>query len=397
MPSSTVDDVPKLRGSCHACALSKVRCSKEKPTCARCLRRCTACEYFVTKRPGRKQQEKPPAPVAASSLPPTLPAMDRPTTATPPGQGLLAVQDETTSPSCSHTFSSLFDQAEASLASSLTTWSTDLDDYLSPFSLGESTALDAFGIGSISHPGGIHPSSSMSSNGRTTGFSSAIPPEETISLFGRPTPLPHAQVPFPTDTADRGKKQPRLHGSPCSCLLRALDLLKRLAATDPAPVASTDRINHRGQAQSLDTTITTNQQIMDTIEVILQCPCSQDSYLLAIVSLVVFKSLDRYAAAASPAGEPFSLSRRPPLPSLGVESEPHDDAELDSCMVAAQRVLGELHRVQRCMARLSPRLQACGSTAAAVSKVVMGQLEPELRGRLGRLSASLIETLRVEQ
>ncbi|THC94247.1 hypothetical protein EYZ11_006298 [Aspergillus tanneri] len=327
--------------------MSKVRCSKEKPTCARCLRRCTTCEYFVTKRPGRKQQEKPPAPVVTSSIPPTLPELDRPMTVTLPEQGLLSVQDDTTSPSCSHTFSSLFDQAEASLSSSLTTWSTDFDDYLTPFSLGGSAALDAFDIGSTSHPGGINPSISISSNSSTTGSSSAIPPEETISLFGRPASMSHSQVLFPTDTADEGKKQPRPHGSPCSCLPCALDLLKRLAATDSAPVALTDKINHRGQAQSLDTTITTNQQIMDTIEVILQCSCSQDSYLLAIVSLVIFKSLDRYAAAASPAREPFS-SRGSTLRSLGVESEPIDDAELDSCMVAAHRVLGELHRVQRC-------------------------------------------------
>jgi len=44
----------KLRDSCHLCASSKVKCHKEKPTCSRCAKRGLKCEYFVTKRAGRK-------------------------------------------------------------------------------------------------------------------------------------------------------------------------------------------------------------------------------------------------------------------------------------------------------------------------------------------------------
>ncbi|KAL2169149.1 hypothetical protein VTG60DRAFT_6389 [Thermothelomyces hinnuleus] len=45
----------KLRDSCQACALSKVKCPKEKPTCSRCESRLIPCEYFFTKRPGRRR------------------------------------------------------------------------------------------------------------------------------------------------------------------------------------------------------------------------------------------------------------------------------------------------------------------------------------------------------
>ncbi|KAF2111971.1 hypothetical protein BDV96DRAFT_164435 [Lophiotrema nucula] len=46
----------KLRDSCHACALSKVKCHKQKPTCSRCARRGIVCEYFQSRRPGRKKE-----------------------------------------------------------------------------------------------------------------------------------------------------------------------------------------------------------------------------------------------------------------------------------------------------------------------------------------------------
>lgn len=43
----------KLRDSCTDCANSKVKCSKEKPTCARCARREVTCTYTVSRRSGR--------------------------------------------------------------------------------------------------------------------------------------------------------------------------------------------------------------------------------------------------------------------------------------------------------------------------------------------------------
>lgn len=44
----------KLRESCQACAMSKIKCSKDKPQCNRCTEKGTVCQYLVTKRTGRK-------------------------------------------------------------------------------------------------------------------------------------------------------------------------------------------------------------------------------------------------------------------------------------------------------------------------------------------------------
>ena len=52
MPSVT----SKLRDSCNACAMSKIKCPKERPSCSRCESRNVSCSYSFTKRPGRKPE-----------------------------------------------------------------------------------------------------------------------------------------------------------------------------------------------------------------------------------------------------------------------------------------------------------------------------------------------------
>jgi hypothetical protein len=43
----------KVRGCCVACAKSKVRCTKERPSCSRCESKSIECRYLHCKRPGR--------------------------------------------------------------------------------------------------------------------------------------------------------------------------------------------------------------------------------------------------------------------------------------------------------------------------------------------------------
>lgn len=57
----------KLRASCDGCYLSKVKCTKETPTCARCLDHNTICRYSPSQRTGKPRralteiQEKEPS------------------------------------------------------------------------------------------------------------------------------------------------------------------------------------------------------------------------------------------------------------------------------------------------------------------------------------------------
>ena len=45
----------KLRESCNTCATSKVRCSKDQPSCVRCLNRNIPCHYSPSRRTGKRR------------------------------------------------------------------------------------------------------------------------------------------------------------------------------------------------------------------------------------------------------------------------------------------------------------------------------------------------------
>ncbi|EMF17167.1 uncharacterized protein SEPMUDRAFT_34261, partial [Sphaerulina musiva SO2202] len=48
--SAKYRETVKLRDSCEICASAKVRCSKEKPSCSRCINRGLKCEYGLSRR-----------------------------------------------------------------------------------------------------------------------------------------------------------------------------------------------------------------------------------------------------------------------------------------------------------------------------------------------------------
>lgn len=57
----------KLRTCCEQCHSCKLKCSREKPTCARCLRHGKRCVYAPSKRPGRPRKA-PSLPLPSSGL-----------------------------------------------------------------------------------------------------------------------------------------------------------------------------------------------------------------------------------------------------------------------------------------------------------------------------------------
>jgi hypothetical protein len=166
--------------------------------------------------------------------------------------------------------------------------------------------------------------------------------------------------------------------------------------------------------------IAENEQTIEAISSMLQCPCSQDGYLLTIMSLIVFKALGWYAAAARETPEALvtddgqSSSKSPPghhgHPSCHSEQvlqfpvvvgSYHIDGE-DQGRMAAQLVLSELYRVQRLVNQLSKRLKAAdgqdigcdGDNTSPFSATMLNQLEADLRKRLRALSLEIVEMLR---
>jgi hypothetical protein len=150
-----------------------------------------------------------------------------------------------------------------------------------------------------------------------------------------------------------------------------------------------------------------NKQGIEAVEGMLACSsCTHDSFLLTVLATAVLKILELYSAAASS-----------PPPHPGVEPEADDKTTRQ-----AKLVLSELHRAQRVVNKLSPKLKAPPSPERSMPKhggsgsrwPVIGEPLPasglpiispfsvgtlemvanDVRNCLGTLSAELINNLR---
>ncbi|PYH85732.1 hypothetical protein BO82DRAFT_398602 [Aspergillus uvarum CBS 121591] len=452
-----------IRIGCHqaaqksnldAVASSKVRCSKEKPTCSRCRRRGTVCEYFAIKRPGRKPESRAeggdsggrqpqqqqlqlqlplPALDASRSLPsPEQSSTPTPVATTPVIHGYPPPDAAGIGPSLSPRglSSELFDGTPTlhpacwtsstddwTLSTALTTWCPDnWDDFFSIPVLTDPP--DAGGGGGGDGLGAMAPDLFVDGRPAMEQTSVGGMQEDTIYLFG-PTAaadpcagtasLPRAPIPR-GGGATPAEEHPR-GAATCQCLLDALELLKRFVAEEAAAA-------HGGM--DLDATVTGNSHATTVMTEILHCPCSQrDGYLLILLALVVWKVLDRYAAVALPQSRrssSSSSSSRSSSSNSSSHSSSHSE-ETPPPLLAGQRVLGELHGIQRVMNQLRPRLstyQGGGQASAGLwphllptgpdalppppspppPPPVAGSLEPELHRRLSHLSAEIIQFLR---
>ncbi|MCJ1400477.1 hypothetical protein MMC11_003683 [Xylographa trunciseda] len=321
----------------------------------------------------------------------------------------------------------------------LTTLSTDFDDFFAlPIS---SPGSDSFTPKIRSQPhidfAGIS-SSSLDSNGAAALFI----PEDAFSVIDEtaadfstlfePRSPPNSRA---SSSGDAQSFQDFRSESRCCCLIRALGLFEQLF-----PNASTTCTSSRNQGfenvtccqlPTMRSIVAENEQTIETINSMLQCPCSQDCYLLAIMSLMVFKILDSYAAAAreTPATDGSqrttkshrNLQRHSSYYSKQVLQFPTVVGSYcidgdDQGRMAAQSILGELHRVQRLVNLLSERLTGHGrrngevgtpSSAGSDQDTVpegqrtppffnpmLDQLEADLRNRLRALSLEIIDMLR---
>jgi hypothetical protein len=229
--------------------------------------------------------------------------------------------------------------------------------------------------------------------------------------------------------------------SPCGCLMQALDLLKKLSTGSassrtafPSPDATDmPRTANAGSAQ---TVIFENKQSMEVVSSKLACSsCVEDSFLLTVISMIVLKVLERYAAVAQTQPHKIGKSEpeadNPARVSISTTSGSDDwmrapshaqNGSYDdggSGRVPAQLVLSELHRVQRLVNQLSPKLKgpkeregqniapkmrywgrpraAGDGDIMALTSILAGtldQMERDVRKSLSTLSTEIINGLR---
>ena len=405
----------KLRDSCQACAVSKVKCQKEKPACSRCTRRGIQCEYFVMRRPGRKRERSQPnnndsdrdrvnrniesngsnSHLATLNLSPIS-----------SGQGSISGTEGTSS----DTFSRLLMPLESNLTSvfdgendifeSLFTSPIDLlelesNDFLNhnPDAISETSSFD--------RPNTTN-SSSLSSNARSL-------------LNG--------------NTSGSGA----LDSASC-CVIQALDLMRKLSSTKSTACILSHGQNdvanvfHVGTDVNLSaqTVVAENQRTFEAVSKMLQCLCVEDGYLLTMLSMIVLKALERYSAAARKQFGGASEKGDKPSASASTQGQVRKIIGADDESVGrleAQLILGELHCAQRLVKQLSPRLKARGvgaggkggrnierdfsrgdlqvsslseggMTKAPFSATIFEQIEVDLRKALSTLSSEIIHMLR---
>lgn len=447
-PARTVGQ--KVRDCCQSCGKSKVRCTKEKPSCSRCETKGIPCRYLQSRRPGRipgsgarrlnpamhstTDRSMSRAGADASSLT-TPPPRDnngiphRPTgdttddAATTSLSPTLTALDNTAPDDIRFRADPLFEAYYGAADALGSNVSSDLDlegDSNVPFiwddCLGVLANIDdpmyaslmdwdttknalTADLGSVAQsptnwlPMASHaPSASIMSTETSSQASPFTLPSSSssaslVSSSSDPVSLSTRNT-SPAATSI-GRRQPTFnHSAPvldqslktstsssCSCLDKALDLLKEVNK-DPCPDPS-----ETGCATT-QTILAKNKEYIQATLVTLACvSCMEDRLLIMISLLITMKILPRYASAAALTGSPTSPSDE----ARGISR--HDNASL-STRQAKQQVLRELHLVQRLISQLSSRLKglACprrDSTSAA------GLLEPRPILKQAESSASI--------
>ncbi|EUC32420.1 hypothetical protein COCCADRAFT_98812 [Bipolaris zeicola 26-R-13] len=390
----------KLRDSCDACAASKVKCHKQKPTCSRCQRRGTPCHYQVNKRAGR-----------------------RPDSAAFPSLATLMLQWEPFD----------FDSSFSTTTTISSTHWTDNDTYMhqlltpTPFFSGDNSSQSAYDWTSTTPSNDIFMAQSMhaatmsctSSSSPGLGSDAASPVNlardlddnlpSSVSLWA-PTVHKTSTVDTPPLLESCTESQSSASNATIpaldTCLTHATKIMQQQfhQPTFGSPNISCKLLKQDGvinaTGPALDLVIEANKRYINQVGTMLQCQCSADGYLLTIISLIIFKILDSYGAAASESE---------------VRKAKANAAEEDAQRVAAQRVMGELHRVQRLVKQLathtkryisteSPEMtpgvftlcgqQEEGEASFPFSTVKLYQLETVMKKRLRSLSLKLAVHLR---
>ncbi|KFY41662.1 hypothetical protein V494_02860 [Pseudogymnoascus sp. VKM F-4513 (FW-928)] len=424
----------KLRDSCHACAVSKVKCPKEKPSCSKCESRGITCQYFLAKRPGRRRENNA-GNTTGNRTSRCLSSRILETSSTSNSNSNNKSNADASRPMEWDTLgdaqltpgSGLLSQGGATIQTN----SYGADNYLmTPLSLSvpPSPRQDIVFGTNVAHftvPGESHMFSGLAEFGSDVndmdfimsamdspfnllgiecgsiqGSITQTPNDiESLLIPAEKNNLDHAYLDTPssldlvstssgpTSTASnvhslstvKSSMTDTTDTSPCGCLSQALDLFEKLSSDStvlhtalPHPdVTDIARTVNAGSAQIV---VMENRKGMEVVSSKLACSsCVDDSFLLIVLSMIVLKVLERYAVvsqtqthkmANNEAEEDKSARLSINTASSGdewrrVPSHLHSSSYDDNgrCRISAQLVLSELHRVQRLVNQLSPKLK----------------------------------------
>ncbi|KAL2836451.1 aflatoxin regulatory protein-domain-containing protein [Aspergillus pseudoustus] len=386
-PFSLSDIVPflstqqprKLRESCVHCAHSKVKCGKEKPTCSRCVRRLLTCKYTLSRRNGRTPRVVHQVCVRSEDASPI--EMSPPTASISPNWGSAIL------PEC-------YAANRAASSSSMA------PSPIPPISQSSSNCVSQAANlwTSFLPPHGLVQDSEIAIRAENENRLVLAIPTQELDFFdmnsiqgdgmeahvsvNNPPPLPTVDLP---DRETAGITGIQTTDPPCcrSLILRILPTVFAYSPTACHNFPAAPAYIHAGVIQ---TVIQENQEMLETISAILHCSCSEDEFLITVVSLTVFDMMSRYAAAAgrTAISVEYTTDNGDSLMALENTGNASDDDGLPpagmagSCRIntdsqrrmTAQLVLNELHRLQQVINVLSSRLESARLKAFLSSAIL---------------------------
>ena len=298
---------------------------------------------------------------------------------------------------------------------------TDLDDFFtSPISIStEMSDVNIFGTADF-----FSTALDSTCNKSSEVLSEAFPVlEDAVSeLFATPAPN---SLPKPPSTDVYSYQESHAPEQPCTCLVQALGFMKQLfpSPSNACMTFAAQGLNEVSTVATIKAVIAQNETTIEAVSTMLKCSCSQDGYLLAVMSLIIFKVLGWYATVARKTpglqGASRSCRSHQASPFEHVLQETSSTVVGSYCLkgadsprMAAQLVLSELHRVRRLVDQLSLELKAQAAKkgregsetlesmdmenemALPLSAVMYEQLDIDLRRRLKALSYEMIDRLR---
>ncbi|KAL3462824.1 hypothetical protein BJX64DRAFT_288035 [Aspergillus heterothallicus] len=379
--------------------MSKLKCSKTRPSCARCETRGIDCQYFGSRRPGRRRQHgigrlmsctirvKQSSRGAAKS---------RPEDASSEAQSTAGDTSEPEEKVAQSIYSD--DNGRGPTYASSTPrsagWPVDLpedrDGTYSPHAFSVAGDLNL-----------VPQLKDEEINRLMADLEDSLPESDTRARPVESTPSLRQQEetrlgPFDPDTTDPASMQlsQQSHNPPttstpsdatptptpptkftCICTPRALTLLHTLSSPSSSPT-------HLPTTNAALYILFQHKRNMAAVRRMLSCaPCVENTFLLAILSLVVLNILERYATAL----------QRQVSNSQSATCVDHDTvAQLATCIISNGRVpcrviVSELCRLQSLVNHLAPRAQG---------PEWLVRMEGELRGHLGGLAGDVMERLR---
>ncbi|KAE8352188.1 hypothetical protein BDV28DRAFT_135597 [Aspergillus coremiiformis] len=192
-------------------------------------------------------------------------------------------------------------------------------------------------------------------------------------------------------------------------LNQTLGLLKQFpsAATLTSPSSRGEAFENYqgiGQEQTLQSVMADNEQTLQSISDILQCQNSEDEYLRAMLTIIIFKVLNSYAAVlrctprfdGGPHWNKNHVDRTPAGVAGGYDAHGKDHGRM-----VAQQILHEVHRIQQLVNVLTERFSPHrGRVEPLVSSSSSSSTDrPDMfwdRERLSPLPGSLLEQIEID-